>query len=77
MLDEAFDPQNLELWNDYLRHTSIYPAITKAIGQELNLDVHVPRAFKYYARKSSRVVGPRSGQRALCGITRTNRPLRD
>ncbi|MCJ1271781.1 hypothetical protein MMC22_011686 [Lobaria immixta] len=52
VLKRAFNPQNHELWNDYTHHVEIYLAVTKAIGQKLNLDVHVPRVFNYYARDS-------------------------
>lgn len=54
MLKRAFNSQNLELWNDYKRHTSVYLAITKAIGQALNLDIHVPKVFEYYTRDSQK-----------------------
>lgn len=52
VLKRAFNPQNLQLWNDYVSHQGIYQAIADSIGQELNINIHVPKVFSYITRDS-------------------------
>lgn len=54
MLKRAYNPQNLELWNDFVRHHMVYDVVTRAIDRELKVDLQVPRVFMYFTRDTQR-----------------------
>ena len=52
VVKRAFHPQNLELWNDFRRRTEVYLEITHAISNEINVDLLVPKPFRYLTQNS-------------------------
>lgn len=63
MLKAAMNPPNLELWNDYERHTSVRNKDDQPKAQ-FRIS-RFQRRFKYYARGSQECLRPKIGSSAV------------